>query len=99
MDGLGEPVPAVELQNPAPVEPQPVAKSAVAPAPAAKPVPTTGREALNGKKIANVKASALASVTVLEFVATDGSSTLIKARHGEVEIGGTLEWGTGTQIL
>jgi hypothetical protein len=62
--------------------------------------PLTGHQTLNGKVITNVKAFSRASVTVIEFVGTGPSnSTFLKVRHGEVEIGGTVDWETGTKIL
>jgi hypothetical protein len=90
-----------QFRGPSPtpqLHPTPVPAAPVAPKQAAAPL--TGRQVLNGKVITNVKASARASVTVIEFVGTDpGNSIFLKVRNGEVEIGGTVDWGTGTQIL
>ena len=50
---------------------------------------------LNGKTISDVILTIHGSVTALEFVFSGGSS-FIKDRQGIVDVGGTLDFGTGT---
>ena len=50
---------------------------------------------LSSKTVTDVFVHQHGSVTVIEIVFSGGSS-FIKSRSGLVEVGGTLEWGTGT---
>jgi hypothetical protein len=50
---------------------------------------------LNGKTITDVVVTQHGSVTAIELVFSGGSQ-FVKERQGLVEVGGTLDWGTGT---
>ena len=50
---------------------------------------------LNGKTVTDVIVTQHGSVNVIEIVYSGGSQ-LIKDREGQIEVGGTLDWGTGT---
>lgn len=54
-----------------------------------------GLSGLSGKSVTAVSAYNHGSVTVIEITYSTGSS-FIKAKQGQVEVGGTNEWGTGT---
>jgi len=49
---------------------------------------------LSGKTVTDITVEQHGSVTVIE-VAYSGGSQFIKEKQGLVEIGGTIEWGTG----
>jgi hypothetical protein len=52
-----------------------------------------------GKTISTVQTYKHGVVTVVEMVFSDASSNFIKfASNGALELGGTLEMGTGTQV-
>ena len=51
---------------------------------------------LSSKTVTDVFVHQHGSVTAVEIVFSGGSS-FIKHRQGLVEVGGTIEWGTGTQ--
>lgn len=53
---------------------------------------------LNGKSVTDVIVTQHGSVTVLE-VAFSGGSQVVKEKQGLVEVGGDLNWGTGTQVF
>jgi hypothetical protein len=50
---------------------------------------------LTSKTVTGVKVHQHGSVTVFEIVFS-GGSTFLKERSGLAEVGGTIEWGTGT---
>jgi hypothetical protein len=50
---------------------------------------------LNGKTVTDVIVTQHGSVTCIEIVYSGGSQ-FIKEKQGLVEVGGTLEWNTGT---
>lgn len=54
---------------------------------------------LSAKTVSTVNAYIHGSVFVVEIVASDGTTAFIKHQHGQVEVGGTNEWGTGTRNL
>jgi hypothetical protein len=53
---------------------------------------------LSGKAITDVTVSQHGSVTAIE-VTYSGGSKFIKERQGLVEVGGDLNWGSGTQVF
>lgn len=53
---------------------------------------------LSGKTVTDVLITQHGSVTVIEIVYSTGSS-MIKERCGLVEVGGDLNYGTGTQVF
>lgn len=55
--------------------------------------------AFGSATISSLQAYKHGSVNVLEFALSAGGPVFIKAdNHGSIEIGGTLELGTGTKI-
>ena len=52
---------------------------------------------LSGKTVTNVLVHKHGAVMVFEVVFSGGSAFL-KHKQGVAEIGGTIEWGTGTQV-
>ncbi len=52
---------------------------------------------LSAKTVTDVFVHQHGSVTVFEIVFS-GGSTFLKHRQGLAEIGGTIEWGTGTAV-
>jgi hypothetical protein len=52
---------------------------------------------LSGKSVTDVIVTIHGSVTVVEVVYSGGSQ-FIKMRQGQVDVGGTLDWGTGTLV-
>lgn len=54
-----------------------------------------GSSGLSGKSITDIHVSRAGSVVSVE-VSYSGGSTFIKMRQGQVEVGGTIEWGSGT---
>lgn len=52
---------------------------------------------LSGKTITGLNAYTNGSVTVIEVVAP-GGTVFLKVRQGQMEVGGTAVWGTGTLI-
>jgi deoxyribose-phosphate aldolase len=50
---------------------------------------------LSGKTVTDVVVTQHGIVTAIEIVYSTGSQ-FIKEKQGLVEVGGTLEWGTGT---
>lgn len=57
-----------------------------------------GPSGLNGKSITDVHISHAGNVTAIE-ISYSGGSTFLKVRQGQIEIGGTIEWGSGTVYL
>jgi hypothetical protein len=53
---------------------------------------------LNAKAITDVIVTQHGIVTVIE-VAFSGGSQFVKEKQGLVEVGGDLNWGTGTRIF
>jgi hypothetical protein len=53
---------------------------------------------LSGKSVTDVLITQHGSVTVIE-VAYSGGSQFVKEKQGLVEVGGDLNWGTGTQVF
>jgi hypothetical protein len=53
---------------------------------------------LNGKAITDVTVSQHGIVTCIE-IAYSGGSKFIKEKQGLVEVGGDLNWGSGTQLF
>jgi len=53
---------------------------------------------LNGKSVTDVIVTQHGIVTVIE-VAYSGGSQFVKEKQGLVEVGGDLNWGTGTRIF
>jgi hypothetical protein len=52
---------------------------------------------LNGKTITDVIVTIHGSVAAIEYVFSGGSQ-FIKERNGTVDVGGTLDFGTGTLV-
>jgi Holliday junction resolvase len=52
---------------------------------------------LSGKTVTDVIVTVHGSVAAVEIVFSTGSQ-FIKVRQGQVEVGGTLDWGTGTAL-
>lgn len=52
---------------------------------------------LNGKSITSLEVYVHGAVTVVE-IGFSGGSQFVKVKQGQAEVGGTNEWGTGTQI-
>lgn len=50
---------------------------------------------LSAKSVTDIHVSQAGSTTSIE-ISFSGGSTFIKVRQGQVEVGGTIEWGTGT---
>jgi hypothetical protein len=57
-----------------------------------------GTSGLNAKTITGVAVYQAGSVMVIE-VSYSGGSQFIKIQGFRAEVGGTNEWGTGTQVL
>jgi hypothetical protein len=89
------PTPAPKPQAPPPMAAQP----ALPPKPAVPPAKPAVKPALYDKTIKSLNAYAVASMTVLDLLATDGKHYFVKVSHGRVELGGDADWGTGTGIL
>jgi hypothetical protein len=53
---------------------------------------------LNGKAVTDVVVTQHGSVTAIEVVYSGGSQ-FVKERQGIVEVGGDLNWGTGTRAF
>lgn len=53
---------------------------------------------LSGKSVTDVIVTQHGSVTCIE-VAYSGGSKFVKEKQGLVEVGGDLNWGTGTQVF
>lgn len=51
-----------------------------------------------GKTLSNVRYYKHGSTQVVEINWSDSSQSFIKLLQGQAEIGGTNEWGTGTQL-
>lgn len=63
---------------------------------------TNGKNALvasglNTKAVTGVTVTQNGSVVAIE-IAFSGGSKFIKVKHGEVEVGGSNEWGSGTAL-
>lgn len=54
-----------------------------------------GPSGLNAKSITDIHVSHAGNVTSVE-ISYSGGSTFLKFRGGQFELGGTIEWGTGT---
>ena len=54
--------------------------------------------ALAGKAVTDVIVTQHGSVNVIE-IAYSGGSQFVKEKQGLVEVGGDLNWGTGTQVF
>lgn len=64
----------------------------------------------NSKTISVLTASGLSSKTVTDVIVTihgsviaievvySGGSQFIKTKQGQVDVGGTIDWGTGTKV-
>lgn len=52
---------------------------------------------LNAKSVTDVIVTIHGVVTAVEVVYSGGSQ-FIKMKQGQVDVGGTLEWGTGTLV-
>lgn len=53
---------------------------------------------VGAKTITTANAYRHGSVTVIEFAFSDASTNFLKVAQGNLEIGGTLEMGTGTKV-
>ncbi len=64
-----------------------------------KPAPPPAPKAptVVGKTIKSLSTYAVASISVIDLLGTDGVHYFIKVRHGVFEIGGTKDWGAGIQ--
>jgi hypothetical protein len=61
---------------------------------------TTSTSVLNGfggKTLSNAQAYQHGSVQVVELIFSDSTTLFLKFLQGQVETGGTNEWGTGTK--
>lgn len=58
----------------------------------------SGALGLAGKTITSVATFKHGSVEVVDILCTDTVHYFIKSRFGQVEIGGTGDWGTGTLV-
>jgi hypothetical protein len=54
-----------------------------------------GSSGLNGKSITGLKVTQHGVVVAIE-ISYSGGSQLVKVKQTQVEVGGTLDWGTGT---
>ena len=52
---------------------------------------------LSSKSVTDVIVTWHGAVTAIEVVYSGGSQ-FIKVKHGVVDVGGTLEWASGTQV-
>jgi hypothetical protein len=64
---------------------------------ATKSVSILTASGLSSKTITDVIVTLHGSVVVVECVESGGSH-FIKEKQGQIEVGGTLEWGTGTSV-
>ncbi len=53
--------------------------------------------ALSGKTLNNLQAYKHGAVEVVELGFSDGTTQFVKWKSGQLEIGGTNEWNTGTK--
>lgn len=63
------------------------------------PKASTINTAANGKTLSSTMAYLHGSTFVVEQRFSDASVFFIKHLQGQVEMGGTNEWGTGTKVL
>ena len=53
---------------------------------------------VNGKTLSHMQYYQHGSIQVLEISWTDSTTSFVKFLQGQVETGGTNEWGTGTRL-
>lgn len=53
---------------------------------------------ISGKTISTVTAYRHGTVEVIDILCTDSNHYFIKCSQGQVDLGGTSDWGTGTFI-
>lgn len=63
-----------------------------------KSVSVLAASGLSAKSVTDVVVTIHGAVTVIEIVYSTGSQ-FIKVKQGVVDVGGTLEFGTGTQTV
>jgi hypothetical protein len=57
-----------------------------------------GLSGLSSKSITGVEVYAHGAVIVVE-INYSGGTQYIKVKQNQAEVGGTIEWGTGTQVI
>ena len=64
---------------------------------ATRSVSVLGTSGLSSKTVTDVVVTNHGSVTAIEVVESGGSH-FIKVKQGIIEVGGTLDWDTGTKV-